>query len=167
MQLNSLLEFLLAFLIAIIYGTFVEYTMHRLMHAGIVFGDQHAKHHQDGTGKGWFEEFRNYALPSISVLWFGFLYSPVAGIGFAAGGLLASAFGAYAHQIQHERPEMVFWLSRPVHFIHHRDKMWHHNFGIAVDFWDRLFGTYKPGDWEADKKNMRQSLRGLADIRWF
>ncbi|MGR9108255.1 MAG: sterol desaturase family protein [Gammaproteobacteria bacterium] len=165
MQISSVIEFFLAFFIAILYGTFVEYTMHRLMHAGLVLGDQHAKHHQDGTGKGWFEEFLNYSLPSITVLWFGFLYSTVAGIGFALGGILASAFGAYAHQLQHERPELTFWLARPVHHLHHKHHMWRHNFGISVDFWDRIFGTYKAADWEPDGKS-RYPLRSYFSIRW-
>jgi sterol desaturase/sphingolipid hydroxylase (fatty acid hydroxylase superfamily) len=162
-----LIELLLAFFIAILYATFVEYTMHRFMHAGFVYGDQHAKHHEEGTGKGWYEEFLNYSLPSLTILWFGFLYSPVAGIGFAAGGLLAAAFGAYAHQLQHERPELVFWLPRPVHHLHHKHRMVRHNFGISVDLWDRLFGTYRPGVWEPEKKPSEYPLASFFNIRWF
>ncbi len=167
MQISGAVQFLLAFLVAVLYGTFVEYTMHRLMHAGIVHGDQHAKHHQDGSGKGWFEEFRNYFLPSLTILWFGFLYSPAAGIGFALGGTLASAFGAYAHQLQHERPELVFWLPRPVHHLHHTHQMWKHNFGISVDFWDRIFGTYRIETWKPERKPSEYPMRCFVGIRWF
>lgn len=166
MNNNWVIEFLLAFLIALIYASFVEYTMHRFMHTRLVYGEQHAMHHRDGTGKGWVEEFLNYSIPSLSVIWFGFLYSAVAGIGFALGGLLASAFGAYAHQLQHERPELVFWLSRPVHHLHHTQKMAKHNFGISVDFWDRLFGTYDPGVWEPEKKPFEYPLIDLLRIHW-
>ncbi|MGH8551212.1 MAG: sterol desaturase family protein [Methylococcales bacterium] len=166
MQINWAIEFLLAFLIAVLYATFVEYTMHRLMHAGIVYGDQHAKHHQEDTGKGWFEEFGNYFIPSLTILWFGFLCSTVAGIGFALGGTLASVWGAYAHQLQHENPELVFWLSRPVHHLHHKHNMAKHNFGISVDFWDRIFGTYRAGKWQPEKEPSEYPLRSFVGIRW-
>ncbi|MGH8474879.1 MAG: sterol desaturase family protein [Methylococcales bacterium] len=167
MQINSVIEFFAAFLFAVFYATFVEYTMHRFMHAGIVAGHQHWMHHQQNTGLGWLEEFRNYLVPTLSILWFGFLYSTAAGIGFAMGGTLAAAWAAYAHQLQHERPELVFWLSRPIHYLHHELKMWKHNFGISVDFWDRIFGTYRPGTWQPEKKPSEYPLREFFRIQWF
>ncbi|MCI0654785.1 MAG: sterol desaturase family protein [Methylococcaceae bacterium] len=167
MQINSVFEFLLAFLFAAFYATFVEYTMHRFMHAGFVASHQHAMHHQQNTGEGWLEEFRNYFVPTLSILWVGFLYSAEAGVGFAAGGALAAAWAAYAHQLQHERPELVFWLSRPIHHLHHKHKMLKHNFGISVEFWDHVFGTYRPGTWEPEKKPSQYPLHEFFRIQWY
>ncbi len=165
--MNYWFEGLVAFHVAIVYATFAEYTMHRLMHARLVFGDQHAMHHREGTGNSWFEEFLNYFIPACSVLWVGFLYSFYAGLSFAIGGTFAAAFSAYAHQLQHEQPELVFWLPRPVHYLHHEDNMWNYNFGISVDIWDRIFGTYKAADWVPVSKPSQFPLRSFVQIRWF
>ena len=32
----------------------------------------------------------------------------------------------------------------PTHYVHHKFNMWHYNFGMALDIWDRVFRTYKP-----------------------
>ena len=32
----------------------------------------------------------------------------------------------------------------PTHYVHHAFNMWHYNFGMTFDIWDRVFGTYKP-----------------------
>ena len=160
-------EALIAFCLAVFIGTFVEYWVHRLMHAGVVYGKNHAKHHQEGTGQGWFGEFRGYFLPALVIIWLGFVVSPAAGIGFALGGLAQAAWSAYAHQLQHERPELVFWMPRPVHHLHHKKKMWHHNFGISFDFWDRVFGTYKPAGWEGTTTGGLTAYVSLFTIKWF
>jgi sterol desaturase/sphingolipid hydroxylase (fatty acid hydroxylase superfamily) len=69
--------------------------------------------------------------------------------------------------VQHEKPELVFWLPRPVHHLHHSQKMWHHNFGILVDFWDRVFGTYKPVDPQPHEPRPRVTLLSYFQIKWF
>ena len=54
-------------------------------------------------------------------------------------------FAAWCHQAQHEDPRLVRWLSRtPIHFVHHTLNQTRHNFGISVDWWDHVFGTYEP-----------------------
>ncbi len=156
-----------AFFLALLVGTFAEYSVHRLMHFGTVLGKKHAKHHQAATGQGWFGEFCDYFLPGLLILWVGFLYSRYAGIGFAAGGTFYAAWAAYSHQLQHERPELVFWLPRPVHYLHHEHKMWKHNFGISVDIWDRVFGTYKAVDWNPEKRPFQHPLSSFVRIKWF
>ncbi len=160
-------EFGVAFVIALIVGTLVEYVVHRLMHSGKLLLKKHAKHHQAGFGQGWFGEFADYFLPSLSIIWVGLLYSTWAGIGFAAGAIVYVALAAYAHQIQHERPEMVFWMKRPVHHVHHHHKMWKHNFGILVDVWDRVFGTYKVVEWKPEKKAFQHNPLLFFKIKWF
>ena len=155
-----------AFLIAFVIGTLVEYLVHRLMHRGHLLGKKHAEHHRDGWGQGWLGEFGDYFLPSLPVIWLGFLYSVPAGIGWAAGGFLYAALAAYAHQLQHENPDLVFWMPRPVHYLHHKHHMWKTNFGILVDWWDRVFGTYKHVEWKRAKPIRSYGLRGFFRISW-
>jgi len=156
-----------SFVFAMVFGTLAEYVVHRLMHSGKVLGKKHAKHHQAAHGQGWFGEFLDYFLPSLAILWAGFLFSIPAGIGFAIGGTIYAALAAYSHQIQHERPELTFWLPRPVHHLHHSHKMWNHNFGISVDFWDRVFGTYKRVEWNPEKRPFEYPLSSFVRIKWF
>src|SRR4051794_9245780 len=137
---------LAAFLIALFVGTLVEYWGHRLMHTWVL-KKRHARHHRDGDGQGWLGEFRDYFLGALPVTVLGsvaayLLDSWEAAAGFAAGGAVYAALAAYSHQLQHEKPELCFWLVRPVHYLHHANHHWHHNFGITFDLWDRVFGTY-------------------------
>lgn len=153
---------LLAFLIAVPVGTLVEYWVHRFMHNWLL-KKKHAEHHRDGWGQGWLGEFYDYALGTLPLMPAGFLFSVEAGIGFAAGALFYAAFAAYSHQLQHEKPELCFWMSRPVHYLHHHKHMWKTNFGISVDIWDRVFGTYQKVDWQ---RPPRGSWWGLFTIHW-
>src|SRR5262245_54656357 len=154
-----------AFLIALFVGTLVEYWGHRLMHKWLL-KKKHAEHHRDGWGQGWLGEFWDYFVGTVFILPLGFLWSVEAGIGFAAGGVFFCAFAAYSHQLQHERPELCFWMIRPVHFIHHNDHMWKNNFGISCDLWDHVFRTYKRGDWKPAKITRPRSIWGLFKIKW-
>jgi sterol desaturase/sphingolipid hydroxylase (fatty acid hydroxylase superfamily) len=161
------LQIVIAFFAALVVGSLVEYVVHRLMHAGKFFHKIHAQHHQLGTGQGWLLEFRDYFLPGLAITWLGFLVSIPAGIGFAAGCTVYAALAAYAHQVQHEKPELVFWLPQPVHHLHHSKKMWHHNFGILVDVWDRVFGTYKRVEVEPQADRPKLTLASYFRIKWF
>ena len=136
------LDFTVALVIGLLLGSFVEYTVHRLMHKGKFLSKRHAKHHRNFEAQGWWGEFTDFSLPGLLIAWAGFLVSISAGIGFALGTVGYAAFAAYAHQIQHEKPEIAFWLGAPIHYLHHRENMWHHNFGIGVSIWDRMMGTY-------------------------
>jgi sterol desaturase/sphingolipid hydroxylase (fatty acid hydroxylase superfamily) len=164
---------ILAFLGALLLGTFLEYVVHRLMHGGKMLGKKHAEHHKDGWGQGWLGEFWDYFSGSLIVVAGGgliayfLLGSPVAAIGFVAGGLSYCVLAAYSHQLQHENPELVFWLKRPVHHLHHKHHMWRHNFGILVDFWDRVFGTYRAEPWQPQRRPFQHPLRSFFTIKWF
>jgi sterol desaturase/sphingolipid hydroxylase (fatty acid hydroxylase superfamily) len=125
---------------------------------------KHVQHHQSGVGQGFLREFFGYARGSWPLLPAGFLYSLGAGVGFMAGGLLYSAFAAYAHELQHEHPECCFWLKRPVHHLHHSERMWNHNFGITFDVWDRVFGTYRR---EHYQRPARDSWWNLFRVKWY
>jgi sterol desaturase/sphingolipid hydroxylase (fatty acid hydroxylase superfamily) len=158
-----MLEGSCAFVIAVVFGTLVEYWGHRCMHSWLL-RKKHAEHHRDGWGQGWLGEFFDYFVGTVWFMPLGFLYSLEAGIGFAAGGLCYAAFAAYSHQLQHERPELCFWLKRPVHHLHHRHHMWHSNFGISLDLWDRVFGTYKQVEWNPERKPY--PLWSYFQIKW-
>ena len=169
-MLTITLHLLLSLATAFLVGTLVEYIVHRLMHARIFLYKIHAQHHQANQGQGWLMEFKDYFLPSLPVLVIGsalfwFLLSVAAGIGFALGCLFYAAAAAYAHQVQHENPDLCFWMPQPVHHLHHHGKMWHHNFGILVDWWDRVFGTYKKVEWERPER--KQPLSSYFKIKWF
>ena len=130
-------------LFTFLLGTLVEYWGHRLMHMGRLLKKHHAKHHRLGSGQGWLGEFRAYGVPTAVVglaLW---LIAPAVGTGWWLGGLMYAAIAAYAHQVQHEMPRHVWWSAQPQHAVHHYHQEWHHNFGITVAWWDRVFGTYK------------------------
>jgi sterol desaturase/sphingolipid hydroxylase (fatty acid hydroxylase superfamily) len=86
----------------------------------------------------------DYAGASAPLLPIGFLFGVPAGLGFIAGALLYVFFAAWAHQMHHERPELVFWMKTPVHRVHHDRQLRRANFGLVTDFWDRVFGTYVP-----------------------
>ena len=159
------------FVVAFVIGTFVEYAVHYLMHRRILLGKIHRDHHVAGTGQGWWGEFLAYFIPAapfmiglflISWLW---LHLISLGIGIVFGGTFFASFAAYAHQVQHERPELAFWMRRPVHYIHHVNNMWHHNFGISNDFWDHVFGTYKVVEWHPSPEKIH--LRDFFRIHWY
>jgi len=159
-----MVEGVCAFFIALVVGTLVEYWVHRWMHSWLL-KKKHALHHRDGWGQGWLGEFWDYFVGTLPILAAGFLYSVEAGIGFAAGGLFYASWAAYSHQLQHERPELCFWMVRPCHAIHHEEHMWKNNFGISLDLWDRVFGTYKKVDWTMPERPRR--VAGLFRIKWF
>lgn len=167
MNTNNWLEFAAALMAALTFGTLAEYLVHRLMHAGIFRLKTHADHHQKNEGQGWFREFLDYLFPSLPILPLGFLSSVIAGVGFAVGGILYAAIAAYAHQVQHDNPELVFWMRIPVHHVHHDYKMWQHNFGITISFWDHVFRTYKEVDWKPKKRPFDYPLSHFFRIQWF
>ena len=162
----SLCVALAAFLTAIFAATLMEYGGHRLMHARWLLALRHAEHHRDGSGQGVLGEFIDYLLGAIGILWVGFLHSIEAGLGTILGGITYCILAAYSHQVQHERPELVFWLKRPIHYLHHTHHMWRHNFGILVDFWDRLFDTYKVVEWNPERPPLDHPLRAFFEIKW-
>ncbi|MGV2829476.1 sterol desaturase family protein [Myxosarcina sp. GI1(2024)] len=156
------------FVLSFIFASFVEYWLHRLMHIFPWFGSQltgHYYHHYSKQSLGVIGEFQNY---STAVLIFCpiFLISRSVGITVFCSALVYTAFSAFAHQLQHENPTKCFWMKMPVHYIHHQHNQWHHNFGIAVDWWDRLFGTYKLVEWSA-REELNQPERKLWQIRWW
>jgi len=171
MEVSPMIEqataFLTAFLLALVVSSLGEYVVHRLMHARLVLGRKHLEHHREGTAQGWWGEFLDYFLPTIPFLWLGFLYSIPAGVGWMFGVFAYTCIAAYAHQVQHDNPDLVFWLKKPIHHLHHKGKMWHNNFGITISLWDKVFGTYKDVDWEPENDHGHYRLVHYFRIHWF
>lgn len=154
------------FIGAFIFASLVEYWLHRLMHVNKKIGERHRDHHRRNEGQGVALEFRDYVKGSFIFMCIPFFFSIPAGIGWMSGALAFAAFSAYAHQLQHENPMKCFWMKMPVHYVHHKYGMWHHNFGLAVDWWDHVFGTYKLVDWVTEEELARPE-QGFAQLRWW
>ena len=137
------------FIFAFIFGSFLEYWVHRLMHIYPKFGNgitAHYAHHRSNDTQGFWGDFFHFSLVSLLLLPTLFV-SIYFGIIAILGTIAFAAFASYAHQIQHYNPEGCFWMKMPVHYVHHRHKQWDSNFGLAIDWWDKVFGTYKPVEW--------------------
>ena len=94
----------------------------------------------------------------------GFLVSLTSGLGWMLGALAYAALASYSHQIQHANADLVFWMKRPVHRLHHNLDMRDRNFGVLVDWWDRLFGTYQPVEYP--RASRRHAAREFLAIPW-
>ncbi|MGI0495343.1 sterol desaturase family protein [Alkalinema pantanalense CENA528] len=156
----------LGFLVAaFVLASLVEYWVHRLMHQPYKLGEKHRDHHRRNEGQGVIWEFRDYLLGTCVVMAIPYFWSWEIGLAWTIGGVAFAAFAAYAHQLQHENPRKCFWMPMPVHYVHHKYGMWNHNFGLAVDWWDRVFGTYKVVDW-LDEKELQRPTVGFLELRW-
>jgi sterol desaturase/sphingolipid hydroxylase (fatty acid hydroxylase superfamily) len=153
------------FVVAFVLASLVEYWVHRLMHKPYKLGQRHRDHHKRNEGQGVLWEFRDYVKGTLIVMGLMFFVSPESGWGWLLGSLAYAAFSSYAHQLQHENPTKCFWMKMPVHYVHHKYNMWHHNFGLGVDWWDHAFGTYKAVDWLTEQELGQQ--RGRWELRWW
>jgi hypothetical protein len=154
-----------SFLAALVVTTFVEYVVHRLMHAGLIRHERHTAHHKDGWGQGVWLELKDYLVPGSVVILPAWLLGTAVGTGWTLGCVASAVFVAYAHQLQHDNPLACRWMRVPVHYVHHRDQMWHHNFGLSNDVWDRLLGTYKHVPF-GEEFTPEERGRGAFDIHW-
>jgi len=160
------------FLAAFIIASLVEWVVHLLMHRRVLLGGIHYKHHLAGMADGMVWEFLYYVPAAVIgsglFLLGGWYYNLWwLGGGMSAGSFAYAFFAGYAHQIQHEHPELVFWMYPPVHTVHHRHEMYRRNFGIGVDVWDKVFGTYQHVDWTPDPARRRKRLQEFWQIQWF
>lgn len=137
------------FIFAFIFGSFLEYWVHRLMHIWPMFGNRitaHYGHHRSNTPKGFLGDFLDFSLVALLILP-AFFVSLSFGIIMVLGTIAFAGFASYAHQIQHNNPTQCFWMKMPIHYVHHQSNQWDSNFGLAVDWWDHVFGTYQPVEW--------------------
>jgi sterol desaturase/sphingolipid hydroxylase (fatty acid hydroxylase superfamily) len=160
----------LSFVAGAFLASLGEYWGHRLLHLDLAVAEVHREHHRLNVAQGVLLEALDYikgglvcCLPLASVLWL--WIAPSAALALTAGAALYGVFAAYAHQLQHENPRGCFWMAMPVHYVHHKFNMKRWNFGIAVDFWDRVFGTYKVVAWDGARERAAER-RGLLRIKW-
>ena len=158
-------KFIFWFVLTFVAGSFVEYWAHRMMHVFPQLCQYHVGHHQGNTGQGVLGEFRDCALGTSPLMGPMFFFSWRIGLSCLLGGLAYAAFAAYAHQVQHDNPTKCIWMKMPVHYVHHTYDQWHHNFGLGVDWWDRVFNTYYPVEWLTTVAP-DEPERGYFQIRW-
>lgn len=158
----------LCFVAAFVLASLVEYWVHRLMHSApkLKISERHRDHHRENTGQGVFWEFLDYVKGTGIAMCLMFFVSLPAGLAWFLGAMSYAAFSSYAHQLQHENPTKCFWMKMPVHYVHHKYGMWNHNFGLAVDWWDHVFGTYKAVDWLTEEE-LSAPKRGYLELRWW
>ena len=162
----GVIEFLVAALAAVVFGTFVEYFIHRSMHWGILHPEGHRYHHETNDPRTFFRDFLDYGFAALLLSWPGFFVSLTVGLGWAFGALIYTVFASYSHQIQHANADLVFWMRRPVHRLHHVHDMKDKNFGILVDWWDRLFGTYQAVEWPRTTPPEGYGIKHYGAIPW-
>jgi sterol desaturase/sphingolipid hydroxylase (fatty acid hydroxylase superfamily) len=139
-------------ILAFIFASFLEYWLHRLMHIWPWFGNRftsHNKHHQNQNAK-LLGDFKDYSM--VAIIFFPiFFISYEAAIGSILGGVVFAAFASYSHHLQHQTPTKYILMKVPVHYLHHNYSC-RYNFGLSVDWWDRVFGTYRPMEWSFNRE---------------
>lgn len=162
-------------ILGFVFSSFVEYWVHRFMHRDSKFGKKHRKHHVKNEGQGVVWEFLDYVKSTLIFMLAPFLVSWTYGVGWLIGTLGYAAFASYAHQIQHDNPQLCFWMKMPVHFVHHEYNQWESNFGLGVDWWDHIFKTYEYIDHQStrnlqstsiDRESKMLSFADFSKIRW-
>lgn len=166
MWMTALVSF--CFVAAFVLASLVEYWVHRLMHGSpqLKISERHRNHHRENSAQGVLWEFLDYVKGTGIAMCLLFLASWQAGLAWLLGSLVYAAFSSYAHQLQHENPAKCFWMRMPVHYVHHKYGMWDHNFGLGVDWWDHVFGTYKAVDWFTEEEQARPN-RSFLELRWW
>ncbi len=154
------IEFGIAALGAFLLATLCEYFIHRLMHWGVLYPQGHRRHHSGNEARTFLRDVFDYGTAAALLCWPGFLVSMNSGLGWMLGAFVYAVLASYSHQLQHADADLVFWMPRPVHRLHHAHDMTGHNFGVLVDWWDRLFGTYRPIEWPV-------TLRGRARLKHY
>lgn len=163
---------ILAFVAGAVLASLGEYWGHRLLHLPLALAGTHREHHRLNQAQGILREWLDYLKGGIpfsvgvglaAVLWLDVAAST--SVALFAGSALYGLFAAYAHKLQHENPHGCFWMKMPVHYVHHKYDMRRRNFGIAIDIWDRVFGTYERVAWDGERERAARR-RGLLRITW-
>ena len=163
-MLDSGMAFAGAAIAAVTSGTFFEYFVHRAMHWGLLYPEGHRWHHESNDPRTFMRDVCDYGVGAAALSWIGFLVSSTSGFGWMLGALAYTLLASYAHQIQHANPGLVFWMMRPVHRLHHAGAKG--NYGILIDWWDRLFGTYRPIDLVYPAPARGEKLKAYLAIPW-
>lgn len=159
--------------LGVVLTSFFEYCLHRYQHwstwkycpLGVGHRHHHATEHMPFLPE-FLHYFVGYAIGAkIVYAVFPKDYVSSVCVPTLISGAAYTVFAAYAHTLQHENPTLCTWMKMPVHFAHHHGHMWHHNFGIGVDWWDRVFGTYKEIEW-CTPEMVKSARPNRLDISW-
>jgi sterol desaturase/sphingolipid hydroxylase (fatty acid hydroxylase superfamily) len=165
-MLDGTMTFVGAAIAAVTLGTFLEYFVHRAMHWGLLYPEGHRWHHESNDSRTFVRDVCDYGAGAAALSWIGFLVSSTSGLGWLLGALAYTLLASYAHQIQHANPDLVFWMKRPVHRLHHDAGQVNGNFGILVDWWDRLFGSYVAIERPRAMPARGEGLKAYLAIPW-
>lgn len=166
-MLDGTTVFVVAAIAAVTLGTFAEYFVHRAMHWGLLYPEGHLWHHESNDPRTFVRDVVDYGMGAAALSWLGFLVSPACGFGWMLGALAYTLLASYSHQIQHANPDLVFWMKRPVHRLHHEAGEVQGNYGILVDWWDRLFGSYVPIARQRSLPARGERLKAYLAIPWW
>ncbi len=133
--------------VALIVIDFVEWNIHRLLHAVPALWEIHKFHHSVVDGEmDWIVSFRFHWLEAV--VYRALEYLPLALLGFRSEALLfhamvATAVGHLNHSnLDLGRGAWRFVVNSPrMHLWHHARDGRPRNFGIVFSAWDWLFGT--------------------------
>lgn len=141
---NLQTSFIPAIVLGFIAWTFIEYWTHRLLFHRFMRAAHDLHHERPGgydAAPPWITTLIHMVLLSALVWSFDNSVALGAFIGMELGYLLY----IWTHdKIHHGRVKSAGWLRRRYdhHLLHHRG--FEKNFGVALFWWDRVFGTYEP-----------------------
>ena len=131
-------SWLLLLVAGFVSWTFYEYALHRwLLHRTYFWTKVHDLHHDDPRAYVAVPPWMTFSLYAILWLTFG-LRSSAFAVGFSVGYIAYAALHTLYH-FRTTRPGDWLFARHRRHALHHlhEDK----NFGVTVDWWDRLLGT--------------------------
>lgn len=134
--------------VAVVLLDFIQWNVHRMLHAVPAFWRFHQVHHSVVDGEmDWIVSFRFHWMEAV--IYKTAQYVPLALLGFLGDALMVHAvLGTLVGHLNHANLD---WGHGPWRFILNSPRMhiWHHdadatrarNFGIIFSAWDWLFGT--------------------------
>lgn len=123
-----------------IFGTFIEYWLHRALHK--FFPVYHQQHHDDpkdySVGGSWQAHLSYIALGAVVISFFS--------LWMALGFLIWYGIYVCVHYYCHHLPAIkATWVDpfQDNHIVHHNENDF--NYGVTSPVWDLAFMTYKKG----------------------
>jgi sterol desaturase/sphingolipid hydroxylase (fatty acid hydroxylase superfamily) len=143
----SILGMIAVLIIGMGSWTLYEYLMHRfLFHMHPWFMEQHDDHHKKPKAfignKPWMTAVATLIIWGVFFLLFGENFSSAYTSGILLGYLIYSGIHVNLHHGDHRTYHRPLARLFRHHAAHHRGGKT--NFGVSVDWWDRIFGTYTP-----------------------
>ncbi len=136
----------LSLVVGIVVFTLMEYLIHRFVYHGVpILTALHQAHHRDPTAYLGVPSFLSSGF-IVAVCYLPLRgYAPIFASGFTSSMLIGYAGYMFVHHATHHfaiEPGDWLYQARVRHMAHHyHDDA---NFGVSVDFWDRVFRTRGP-----------------------